>query len=56
MLINQTIPSTRKINLNKFQMPMNWKIFNIKYLVLMFVYYSSKESRVYVFGKEGIKK
>ena len=56
MLANQTILNTRKINLNKFQIHVNWEIFNIKYLVLMFVCYSSKESRVYVFGKEGIKK
>ena len=37
VLINQTIPSTRKINLNKFQIHVNWEMFNIKYLVLMFV-------------------
>ena len=29
--------NTREINLNEFQIYMNWEIFNIKYLVLMFV-------------------
>ena len=33
--MNQTI--TREINLNEFQVHMNWEIFNIKYLVLMLV-------------------
>ena len=36
VLTNQTILNTRKINLNKFQININWEIFNIKYLVLMF--------------------
>ena len=34
-LSNQTI--TREINLSEFQVHMNWEIFNIKHLVLMFV-------------------
>ena len=36
LLTNQTIPNTRKTNLNKFQIHVNWEVFNIKYLVLMF--------------------
>ena len=28
----------RDINLNEFQVHVNWEIFNIKYLVLMFAY------------------
>ena len=43
MLANQTILNTRKINLNKFQIHVNWEIFNTKYLVLMFFCYSNKE-------------
>ena len=31
--MNQTI--TREINLNEFQVHVNWEIFNIKYLVLI---------------------
>ena len=37
MLINQTILNTREIKLSDFQVHMNWKIFSIKYLILMFV-------------------
>ena len=29
--------NTREINLNEFQIHINWEIFSIKYLVLMFV-------------------
>ena len=36
-LTNQTILNRREINLNEFQINVNWEIFNIKYLVLMFV-------------------
>ena len=36
-LTNQTILNIREINLNEYQIHMNWEIFDIKYLVLMFV-------------------
>ena len=37
-LTNQIILNTREINLNEFQVHVNWEIFNIKYLVLMFAH------------------
>ena len=36
-LANQIILNTREIKLNEFQVHMNWEIFSIKYLILMFV-------------------
>ena len=36
-LTNQIILNTREINLNEFQVHVNWEIFSIKYLILMFV-------------------
>ena len=37
MLTNQTILNTREINLNEFQVQVNWEIVSIKYLILIFV-------------------
>lgn len=36
-LTNQIILNTREINLNEFRVHVNWEIFSIKYLILMFV-------------------
>ena len=36
-LANQIILNTREINLNEFQVHVNWEIFSIKYPILMFV-------------------
>ena len=34
---NSKYKKKKKINLNKFQIHINWEMFNIKYLVLIFV-------------------
>ena len=51
--MNQTIQykQFKKNYLNKFQIHMNWKIFNIKYLVLMFVYLSNKVGCMFLIKK-----
>ena len=37
MIKSKIILNTKEINLNEFQVHVNWEIFSIKYLILMFV-------------------